>query len=79
MNSSLMHREQQKKHCKDAIRSYLRGTKSINAVLAFFNPPYESPLSRETVAELLQVVSLEGGRSPIPERLATLKLLLVMQ
>lgn len=63
-----------KARCKGMMRSYLTGRKktSLQMVLAFLNPPYEKPLSRETVATLLQQALLEV-RFPIVERLTILK------
>ncbi len=63
-----------KARCKGMIRSYLtRGKRTtLGMVLAFMNPPSETPLPREVVVDLLQQVLLEG-RYPIPERLTALK------
>ena len=66
--------QMRKARCKGMIRSYLTGRKktSLRMVLAFINPPHEKPLSRESVADLLQQVLLEINY-PITERLAILK------
>ena len=66
--------QMRKARCRGMIRSYLTGRKktSLRMVLAFVNPPYEKPLSRDTVAALLQQALLEV-HYPIAERLAILK------
>lgn len=66
--------QMRKARCRGMIRSYLTGRKktSLRMVLAFVNPPYEKPLARETVADLLQQALLEV-HYPIAERLAILK------
>jgi len=74
------HNQWQKARCKGMIISYLKGRKktSLRMVLAFINPPYEKPLPRKTVAELLQQALLEV-RYPIAERLTILKRTLGLQ
>jgi len=70
----------QEARCKGMIRSYLKGRKntSMGMVLAFMHPPYEKPLSREAVVELLQQ-ALPEVRYPIAKRLTLLKGILGVQ
>lgn len=62
-----------KSRCKGMIKSYLKGKRTtLNMILAFLNPPNETPLSREIIVGLFQQVLFEIPH-PIPERLLILK------
>jgi len=66
--------QMRKARCRGMIRSYLKGRKktTFRMIVAFMNPPNEKPLTRDTIANLLQQ-TLTEVRYPIAERLAILR------